>query len=262
MSHGDWLVFKKENNIGIIILNHPETFNLVNWDLMREMEEIQAEIENDNSLRCIVIHSHGEHFSAGIDLNCLQGCSSEVMLRNFTWLHRAMGRWQDITIPVIIAVHGYTFGMAVELMLSCDIRIAAKNTRLALPELKFGLSPDQGGTTRLTQLVGSGQAKRIILGAEEISAEEAFSIGLVEIVVENDKLLERAMKLASKIASFPPSGVRFAKAGINVARESSTTASLLFEQAQSAYCCGTADQAEAIKAFLEKRKPERVYTGL
>ena len=216
---------------------------------------MQEEIEKDTSVRALVIKANGEHFSAGIDLNILKEIDSQFVAENLKWLQRLYGRWQEWPIPVIAAIHGICYGSAVELILGCDIRIAAEDLRISIPEVRFGLSPDMGGTLRLTQLVGLGQAKRLILGCEELDAAEAKEIGLVEIVVPREKLEERATKLAKRIAGMPPMAIRLAKKGINLANESSLAAGLAFEQAQSIYCCGTEDQNEAIDSFFGKRRP-------
>ena len=112
-----------------------------------------------------------------------------------------------------------------------------------------------GGTTRLTKLVGSGQAQRLIIACEEVDAEEARSIGHGWKSSRKRTTMEETMKLAQRIADMPPVAVKMAKKGINLAVESSCMAGLLFEQAQSIYCCGTHDQKEAVQAFFEKRKP-------
>lgn len=256
MAYGDSLLLNREGAVGIITINRPENFNLISPQVFEEMYEIQDEIEKDKSIKAVVIKANGEHFSAGIDLSSLSQIDSQFIMAKITWLQRLYSRWQEWPIPVIAAVHGLCYGSGVELILGCDMRIAAKDCRLAIPEVRFGLSPDMGGTTRLTHLVGIGQAKRLIMGCEEVDAEEALRIGLVEIIVEREQLIERTMKLAAKMAALPPAAISFAKKGINLANESSVAASLLFEQAQSTFCCGTEDQNEGIKAFYEKRKPE------
>lgn len=259
MGYGERLKLKKEDNIGIVTLCNPQGLNMVDEKFLDELTELQEIIDHDKSLRVLVINAEGDHFSAGADLNFLISVDSQFIMDNLVWLQRLHGRWQDLPIPVIVAVQGLCYGGGMELILGCDIRIAAENARFAIPEVRFGLAPDMGGTTRLTKLVGVGQAKRMIIGCEEIDAEEALRIGLIEIMVKNDKLNERALKLAKRITNLPPAAVRFAKMGINVAHESSTAASLLFEQAQSTFCCGTEDQNEGIHAFFEKRKP--VFKG-
>lgn len=259
MGYGDAIAYEKQDNIGIITFNKPETMNLVTNTFFKELFEIQEEIDNDKSLRVVVIQAKGPHFSAGVDLSLLREIDSQFIMDNLAWLQRLYGRWQEMPIPVIAAIHGLCYGSAMELILGCDIRIASRDARFSIPEVRFGLSPDMGGTVRLTRLVGVGQAKRLIIGCDEIGAEEAFQIGLVEILVEREELAEKAMKMAKRIANLPPVAVRFAKKGINVADESSLSAGLLFEQAQSTFCCGTEDQNEGIDAFFQKRKP--VFKG-
>ena len=113
-----------------------------------------------------------------------------------------------------------------------------------------------GGTARLTKLIGLGQAKRLILGCQEVKAQEALGIGLVEEVVKEEELQARALGLAEKMAAYPPLAMGWAKKGINLAHENSTAAALLFEQAQSSSCFASEDLKEAVAAFMEKRKPQ------
>lgn len=255
MNEGQYLLLRKEENIATITLNRPQAFNVIGWELLEELEAFQKQIEKDSSVRAVVINANGENFSAGIDLKVLNQVNSNFVLEKLPWLQSVYSRWQEWNIPVIAAVQGLCYGSGVELILGCDIRVAAVNARFSIPEVRFGLSPDMGGTTRLTRLVGPGQAKRLIMGCEEIDAAEALRVGLVEIMVPREELASRTAKLAGRMAALPPIAIRFAKKGINLAAESSTAAGLLFEQAQSVYCCGSEDQSEAIQAFFEKRKP-------
>lgn len=255
MIEGKLLKYEKQGTVGILTVNIPP-LNIVGYDFFQELALHQEAIEKDKALRALVIHAEGKHFSAGIDLKYLGGASSQYILENILFLQRLYGRWQEWSIPVVAAVHGMCIGSAVELIAGCDLRVAAEDAKFSLPEVNFGLSPDMGGTTRLTKLVGPAQAKRMIMLCEEINAAEALRIGLVEYVVSREELLEKAMKLARRMASSPPAAIGFAKKGINLAMDSSVAAGLLFEQAQSTYCCGTADQKEAISAFMEKRKPK------
>ncbi len=257
--YGDIIKFERQDYCGAIILDNAEKLNVVGDEFLNELGALQQEILTMEDLRALAIVANGDNFSAGIDLKFLQEVSSEKVKATLTWLQGLYSFWQTLSIPVVIGVQGFCFGSAVELMLGCDIRIAAENLRLSLPEVKLGLSPDMGGTTRLTKLVGTGQAKRLIMACEEIGAHEALQIGLVEKVVPVEKLREATIRLAQRMSGFPPSSIAFAKKGINLAEESSVTAGLLFEQAQSTYCCGTKDIKEAISAFFDKRKPS--FTG-
>lgn len=249
------LLVRKEGHIAIMTINRAESFNTLGPEAWAEIDAAAVEIEAMEDVRAVVINAAGQHFSAGIDLKQLETFNSEIVMKSVAHSQAAYSKWEDLPVPVIAAIQGICFGSATELILACDIRIAAQNARIAIPEVRFGLAPDMGGTTRLTKLVGSGQAKRMIIACDEVDADEAKSIGLVEKVVETDRLMEEAMKMAERIASQPPVAVWMAKKGINLAAESSRMAGLLFEQAQTVYCCGTEDQKEAVAAFFEKRKP-------
>ncbi len=256
MSYGLRINFEKEKTVGVITLNHPP-LNIVDEIFFTELEDIQREIYNDKELKAIMITGAGKVFSAGIDLDYLSGtvANSKFMKDNLDWLQSLYSFWQKLPIPVVAGVHGHCIGSALELIAGVDLRVASKNAIFQLPEVKLGLSPDMGGTTRIAKLVGIGQAKKIVMACEQINAEEAYRMGLVEYLVENEELSEFTKKLAEKLANYPQSSVRFAKKGINLASENSTEAGLLFEQAQSIYCCGTEDIQEGLSAFKEKRKP-------
>lgn len=248
------LLLEKQEGVALLTLNRPAALNTINLDLLQEMAEIQKQLTQDTALRAVIIRAAGPHFSAGIDLTLLAQVSSEFVLASVQQLQQILQGWQQLSVPVIAAIQGVCFGSGLELALACDLRLAAENARFALPEVRFGLAPDLGGTSRLTKLVGAGQAKRLLLTCEEIDATEAKAIGLVEKVVPAEELEQAALAWARAIASFPPAGVRFAKQGVQVAQEASLSAALLFEQAQSVYCCGTQEQKEAIARFFNKQK--------
>lgn len=255
MSKYESLLITKEGRVAILTLNRPEQLNTVGPAVWQELEMAANEIEAMDDLGAVIITGAGKHFTAGIDLSTLEDFNSSFVMKNIPWAQSVYTRWEVFPVPVIAAIRGVCYGSGVELILACDIRIAADNLRISIPEVRFGLAPDMGGTTRLPKLIGPGQAKRLIYSCDEINAEEAARIGLVELVVSKDKLMEEAMALANRIAAQPPIAVKMAKRGINAAMDSSVAAGLLFEQAQTTYCCGTEDQNEAIKAFFEKREP-------
>ncbi|MGE5423001.1 MAG: enoyl-CoA hydratase/isomerase family protein [Ignavibacteriales bacterium] len=256
MAEYENILLRQEGKVAILTINRPKYFNTMNEEVWKELMAAADEIEDMEDVRAVVINSTGDHFSAGIDLKLLATVSRPFVMRWLQWLQSVYTRWEEFQIPVICAMQGIAYGSAIELALACDIRIAAENARIAIPEVRFGLSPDMGGTYRLAKLVGPGQAKRLLMTCDEIDAQEALRIGLVEYVVPTEELTEKALKLAKKIANMPPIAERMCKKGVNVAVECGRTAGLLFEQAQSTLCCGTDDMKEAINAFFEKRKPE------
>ena len=251
----DVMKLAKDGHIATISFSDPNGLNLMSKEFIMALAGLQEEIARDNQLRAVIIRSEGAHFSAGVDLTFLKTVDSRFIKDNLNFLQRTFSRFQEIHIPVIAAIKGFCLGGGLELALSCDIRIAAEGATLALPEVKFGLAADQTGTTRLTKLVGIGQAKKLSLCTEMIDAAESYRIGLVEYLVKPEELDGKAIQLAKRISNLPPSAVRFSKMGINVAAEGNTYAALMFEQAQSIYCFSTEDKNEAVDAFLEKRKP-------
>ncbi len=247
------------SGVAVLSLNRPEKRNAVNDDMLRNLENIQNNIIAEESIRAVLIKANGPHFTVGMDLNSIKTFGNRFTLNRIAWLQGVYGRWQEMPIPVVAAVQGYCIGSGIEMILGCDFRIAAENVRFRLPEVSLGLSPDMGGTARLTKLIGLGQAKRLIMACEEVKAQEAFSIGLVEEVVKDEELEARALSLAEKMAAYPPLAMGWAKKGINLAHDNSTAAALLFEQAQSSSCFASQDLKEAVAAFMEKRKPN--YQG-
>jgi len=245
----------KDGHIATITLCDPGGFNLMDTELIKGLADIQEEISIDNQLRAVIVCSSVAHFSAGVDMAFLKTVDPRFIKDNLNFLQRTFSRFQEFPIPVIAAIKGFCLGGGLELALSCDIRIAAEGATLALPEVKFGLTADQTGTTRLTKLVGIGQAKKLILCTEMIDAAESYRIGLVEYLVKPEELEGKALQLAKRICNLPPSAIRFGKWGVNVAAEGNTYAGLMFEQAQSTYCFSTEDKDEAVNAFIEKRKP-------
>ena len=254
MTQGNFLIFERQGHIAKLTINNPP-LNIFGEGFYRELLQFEELISDENDIRALIINASGKYFSAGIDLNYLKAANSEFVLQNISWLQKIYNFWEEQSYPVIAAVQGLCPGSGMELILGCDLRIAAEGTRFSLPEVRFGLSPDMGGTSRLARLVGIGQAKRLIMACEEIDAAEAYRIGLIEYLVPPEKLQDAALKLAGKIAGYPPTAVRFAKKGIQVSDIGGVHSALLFEQAQSTYCCGTEYQKEALKAFLEKREP-------
>jgi len=250
------LIYQKEGHVAVVTLNRPQALNCLNEEMWSEISLVQDRIEDDEEIRAVVIRAAGDKFSAGIDISLLGKLNSQFIFKNLNKMQNLYTRWEAMNPPVICAIQGICFGAGAEMALACDIRIAARDAIFGLQEVNFGLSPDMGGSQRLTRTVGPSQAKRIILACEKIDAGEALQIGLVDKLCDPDDLDAQAMQLAQRIAGKPPVAVRFAKKAINVAMESSLQAGLLYEQAQSVYCFETEDMKEAVSAFFEKRKPQ------
>lgn len=159
-------------------------------------------------------------------------------------------------LPVIAAVNGYAFGGGCELAMCCDIRIASDNAMFALPETGLGIIPSFGGTQRLPRLINKGMAKEMLYTGRRISADEALRFGLVNAVYTQDELMEKAMELANRVAKNAPIAVRAAKRAVNDGIQVSIEKGIDIEMENTAYGFGSQDQRNAMKAFVEKRKPD------
>jgi enoyl-CoA hydratase len=240
-------------HVATVTLNRQEVLNALNAEMFDELESVFHVLSSDSAVRVIVITGSGERaFAAGADIRALTETDavsgkqvSERGQQVFLQIERC-GK------PVIAAINGVALGGGCELALACTLRLAADTARLGLPEVKLGLIPGYGGTQRLTRLIGSGAALRLMLSATIVDATEALRLGLVEEVVPAADLLPRAHALAKTIASLAPLAV----AGVLEAVEHSSASleeGLATEAAIFGRLCGTEDKQEGLTAFLAKR---------
>ena len=159
-------------------------------------------------------------------------------------------------LPTIAAINGYALGGGLELALACDLRIAADNAQLGLPETGLGIIPGAGGTHRLPRLVGIGVAKDMILAGTVLDAEEALRVGLVNRVVPGKKLMATAREYADRIAKRAPVATELAKMSINAAGNVPVEFGMMFDRVAQTVLNATSDKKEGMTAFLEKRKPD------
>ncbi|AIY89842.1 enoyl-CoA hydratase/isomerase family protein [Geoglobus acetivorans] len=241
-------------DIAILTLNRPEKLNALDSKTRMELKEALDEVEG--RAKVLVITGSGKAFAAGADINELLQRTSLDCMEAAKLGSELFNRIEELDIPVIAAINGYALGGGCELAMACDIRIASRKAKFGQPEINLALIPGAGGTQRLPRLVGMGMAKKLILTGEIIDAETAHRLGLVEEVVEEDGLMERAMEIAEKIAEKSPIAVKFAKKAINSAKSMSLADGLKYELTLFSMLFSTNDAREGMKAFLEKRKPE------
>lgn len=243
-------------NVGIVRLARPEKLNTISAPFYEAMIELQqTEIVGDHDLRAIALLADGRHFSAGIDLNYAKaviGKPGRSLYGVYHW-QQAYRFWSECNLPVVVGIQGACMGTAIELITACDIRIAADNAKFSLREVDVGISTDLGGTTRLTKLIGPGMTKLLAMTCEDIDAQEAARIRLVERVVPLGELDQTTLAYAEKLAAKPPIAVQMCKKCINIATDAGTSVGLLAEEIQGIYTVSTKDKAEAAAAMLEKR---------
>jgi len=243
------------DGIAVLTINRPKQLNALNKRTIEEAHAALKEMESDNEVAVVILTGAEEKaFVAGADIKefadftIAQGGSlaknGQDLLFNLV---------EHYPKPVIAAVNGFALGGGLELAMSAHIRIASSNAKMGLPEVSLGVIPGYGGTQRLAQLVGKGKANELIFTAGMISADEAFRCGLVNAVVEQNALMETAMKMASKILRNSPMAIRAAIRAVNAGYTSGVNGYEV-EIEEFAKCFGTEEFKEGTNAFIEKRK--------
>jgi enoyl-CoA hydratase len=220
----------------------------------RALRALLAELEATPDVRCLVLTGRGRAFSVGSDIREFR--------RDAGWLLEAQRIEQglclalmDSRLPVIAACNGLTLGGGLVLACACDIRLAAASARFGVPEVNVGTFASGSGTQLLPRLIGPGRSMTLLLGGEIVDAEAALRLGLVEEVVADDALLERALALATHIAAMPANAVAASKRCVTVGLRDGIAAGLLLEAELSVAVGLSDDAAEGQRAFMEKRPP-------
>lgn len=249
---------EQEDATFIITLNRPDKLNALSPELTGEVVDALNGVRTDESVRAIIITGGPKVFAAGADLSKMQTASSiEMYNRNISgdmWTTVA-----EMPQPTIAAVAGYALGGGCELAMACDLRLASETAKFGQPEINVGIYPGAGGTQRLARLIGLGRAKELVFLGEQIGAEEAQRLGLVNKVVPAESLLDEAKAWAKKLASKPPFTLRLVKQVMDQGYDLDLQSALKLERLGFIGLFGTQDQREGVTAFLEKRKPN--YTG-
>ena len=251
---GERVKLELDGEMAIITLNRPEKLNALDTETRRELLKSFNEVEE--RARVAIITGSGRAFAAGADINELLQRNPIAALEAGKLGTELFTRIEESDVVSIAAVNGYALGGGCELAMACDIRIASRKAKFGQPEINIGIIPGAGGTQRLPRLVGLGMAKKLVLTGEMIDAEEALRIGLVEEVVDEDRLMDRAKEIARKILEKPPLAVKLAKRALNASRSMSLPDGLRYELSLFSILFSTEDAKEGMKAFLEKRKPE------
>lgn len=250
------LLFEVKEGIAYVTINRPKVLNALNDKVISELEQVFTTIKEDDQVKAVILTGAGEKaFVAGaditqlVDLNTLQGKDFARKGQEVFCLIENLGK------PVIAAINGFALGGGCELAMACTLRIASTNAKLGQPEVNLGIIPGYGGTQRLPRLVGKGRAMELLITGRMVDAQEAYQMGLVNKVVEPEKLMEEAEKLAKTIMSKGPVAIKLAIEAVNRGLEVSLEEGLRIEADLFGLSCSTKDKVEGTKAFLEKRKP-------
>ncbi len=252
----EFINYEVEGMVGIITINRPKALNALNSAVLEELDATLDQVDLD-AVRCLVLTGAGEKsFVAGADIgemSTLTKAEGEAFGKKGNDIFRKL---ETFPIPVIAAVNGFALGGGCEISMSCDIRICSENAVFGQPEVGLGITPGFGGTQRLARLVGMGRAKEMIFTCDNIDANEAYRIGLVNKVVAKEELMETAKTMAAKIISKGSYAVSVAKAAINNGYDMDIKNAVEMEANLFGVVNDTHDKKEGMGAFLEKRKAD------
>jgi enoyl-CoA hydratase len=243
-----------------VTVSRPKALNALNAELLEELNDIIQELYQNNDTRGLIITGDGDKaFVAGADIKELAVLDREQALALARSGQNLFKRIEDCPKPIIAAINGYALGGGCELAMACHIRIATENAKFGQPEINLGIMPGYGGTQRLTQIVGRGKALELMLTGDQISANEAKALGLVNHVVSGkDELMALANAIMNKIVNKSPlavaSIIKTVNAGFDFERAGYTA-----EAENFSACTDTNDFREGTKSFIEKRQP--TFTG-
>jgi enoyl-CoA hydratase/carnithine racemase len=243
-----------------VVLNRPEKRNAMSQALLRELGDALRAAGDDASVHCVVLRGEGPAFSAGVDLGELASLAGDTSVtRSFRDVFLDCANLCEAMVkPVVCQIHRACFGGALEVALGCDLRIASDDAQLGLPEVKFGIIPDVGGSSRLPAVVGLGRAKELIMTARTIDATEAHRIGLVNRVVPAEELEQATQALVDELLANSHIAVGRAKRVMDASARPALATTLELEISVQEYCIAAlrasapeaegAPEAEAVPA--------------
>ena len=267
------ILLEIENKVAVLKLNRPTVLNALNLEMWKILDSSLSELEQlGDEVRAVIITGVGERaFCAGLDLSPDNPIVWDLLSQanhdrraqiadELNWLRDTFNRLADLPMPTIAALNGLAYGSGLELAMCCDVRIAAENIQLCLPEVSVGVIPDKGGTQRLPRLIGLARAKEMILTGLPVTSDEGARIGLVNRVVPADQLMNAAVEYAHRIAQMSPLAIRAAKQALNQTQSLPLADGFRFENRMALEAILSEDLAEGIRAFQEKRPP--VFRGV
>lgn len=247
------IILERDGDIAIIKIQRPEALNALSRDIVDQLDVLIDTVENDDGIRVLLFYSE-ENFASGADIRDMSVCN-EVEAKAFLFTP-VYNKIQALPIPTIAVIDGYAFGGGLELALRCDLRISSKTASMGLTELNLGIIPGAGGTVMLPRLIGEAKAKEMIYMSRVVTGEEAERIGLVNLAVDKENLLETAMKWAAKLCTRSRRSLAAAKASIEYGiGHPAYDIACNHEGKLWAELFNYHDQKEGMSAFLEKRKP-------
>jgi len=246
------LSIERDENLVTVTMNRPDAMNALSKALVSEMHRAFDELREDSSIGCIILTGAGGNFVAGADIGELK---QRLALESLAAINSALfKKIEEHPVPVVAAIEGYCLGGGCELSLACDMRVVAKSSKFGQPEVGLGIIPAAGGTQRLPRIIGLGRAKEWVLTGWVYDADEAYRIGLANMLVDDGKALEGARELVGRILKRGPLAVRVAKVALNASSRTSMDGGLALESVGQAMLFESEDKMQRMQAFLDRKK--------
>ena len=260
MADRQFIRYTIEDRVATLVIDHPPA-NALNRQTVTELDSAVAELLANADVKVVIITGGGQMaFVAGADIgeiNALVKAQDAAGAKAMIELGQGVfTKIENAHKPVIAAINGFCLGGGLELAMACHIRICGDRARLGQPEMNLGIIPGWGGTQRLPRLISKGKAFEIILTGDQITAQEAKALGLVNLVVPGDAVLRQAKGLASKLAAKSAVAMAAALKAVNAGQGLPVVEGLTKERDQFVTLSGSEDTREGVSAFLEKRQPQ------
>lgn len=249
------------DGVGVLTMNRPQALNAFNPGLHNELEDLFEEVAGDEAIRAAVLTGAGRAFSSGGDIREMERRVSDPTVPRVTMegAKRLIHNLLRVEQPIISAVNGDAVGLGATVALFCDVIIAADTARIGDPHVRVGLVAGDGGAVIWPLLVGVAKAKEMLMTGDLLSAKDAERIGLINHVFPQEQVLPKALELARRLANGPTRAIRWTKLSVNKALRERVDLILDTSLALEFHTMNSADHAEAVRAFLEKRAPR--YSG-
>ena len=245
---------KQYEDAAVMILDRPEALNALSFAVIEEIDQVFDRAAAMNIRAFVITGSGAKAFCAGADIKELRDRPLAAQRQGIERGQAVFAKLDTFPVPSIAVLNGYAFGGGLELALACTFRIATRNAKMGLPEIKLGLTPGYGGTQRLPRLVGEGRALEMILTGKTVDAEEAERVGLVNRLVDGDPI-EAGLAFAREFSAYSLPVMRFAREAVQRALDMPVREGLKVEADLGTLAYRTADAEEGMGAFSEKRKP-------
>jgi len=250
------ITYSKEDGIAKVVINRPKVLNALNSQVFSELDYVFSQIENDFDVKAVILSGAGEKaFVAGADISEFSSLTVEEARQLSAKGQGIFKKLENLKVVSIAIVDGFALGGGLELAMACTFRYGTANATVGQPEVKLGLIPGYAGTQRLTRLIGHTKAMEICMTGRMVKAEEAYKLGILDRIIEED-IEGETLNLLKRILKNSPMAVTYCKKAILEGKELPFDVAAKMESDLFGLCFATEDMKEGVSAFLEKRQPE------